>query len=159
MSEIPRLGELTPGFRLKVGQVVNDLRGKGYDPIIASALRTKAQQKEKVAKGYSMTTKSMHLGGSDGLSRAADIVPRGAGWNANKRYWLMLASSAMAHGCGWGGLFGLNKGLKRFTKADTKAIKRATEDLRRDGWPRNEHPAYKVVIGWDPAHVQASSNW
>lgn len=158
MSEIPRLGEMTPSFRLKVAQIVNDLRGKSHDPIIGSGLRTKAQQKEKVEKGYSMTTKSYHLAGSDGLSRAADIVPRTTLWNANKRYWLMLGSSALAHGVGWGGLFGLNKGLKRFTKADTKAIIKAIEELRFAGWPL-KHEAYKVAIGWDPSHVQEPSNW
>lgn len=154
----PLLQKITPSLRPKIDAVIQDVRAKGYEAYIASALRSASQQADKVAKGYSKTKKSRHLPGKDGLARAADIVPEHVGWNADKRYWLMLGSSARAHGLGWGGLFGLNKGLKRFTKADTKAIIQAIDTLRLAGWPKS-HPAYMVVTGWDPAHVQDQNNW
>lgn len=150
----PKLSELTTdnAFRGKVELVLRDLDGKKYDGYIAEAKRTIEQQREKVRKGYSKTMNSYHLKrGKDGGGLAADIVQKGKGWNASKRFWLILGSSAWAHQLGWGGLFGLNAKQK-------KALQQAIHTLRQAGWPI-EHQAYQVRMGWDPAHLENKSNW
>lgn len=154
MSSDPKLNQITKddAFRAKVDLVLEDLKGKKYDGFIAEAQRTVAQQREKVKKGYSKTMNSFHVKtGSDGGCKAADIVQRGKGWSASKRFWLILGSSAWAHNIGWGGLFGLNS-------KQVKAMQKAIHTLRQAGWPI-EHEAYQVQMGWDVAHVEIKSNW
>ncbi len=147
----PKLNQLTPVFRDKVETILKQLADKHMEPYIAEAKRTVAQQREKVNKGYSKTMRSNHLPGSDGLSRAADIVQLHKGWAASKRFWLMLGSSSWANQTGWGGLFGLNGKQK-------KSVQVAIHTLRQAGWPAT-HEAYQVQMGWDPAHVEMPVNW
>ena len=150
----PKLLELTNdgNFRGKVAAVLGDMVASGHDPKIFEAMRTVAQQREKVRLGYSKTMNSYHLKrGSDGLGKAADVADRKKGWNAPTRFWLMLASSAMAHGVGCGILFGLNDRQKL-------ALAEAIKTLRAAGWPA-KHEAYQVQTGWDTAHLQADDNW
>lgn len=138
-----RLTELTErkGFRRKVEAVLRDLAGHGWQPTIpkGSALRSRADQERKVAAGVSKTLKSKHLPGSDGLARAADIVPVPLLWQAPLAYWLQLGASATAHGLGWGGFFGLGPW-------DRLKLSAA---LRLKRWD------YAGRIGWDPAHVES----
>lgn len=150
----PKLAELTQdgNFRAKVGFTLENLADKDESPKIFEAMRTVEQQREKVRKGYSRTMKSYHLKrGSDKLGLAADIADRTKGWNASKRFWLLLAANCEARMMGWGGLFGLKS-------KQIKAIQDALSVLRAAGWPMS-HPSYEVAIGWDPAHVQKDSNW
>lgn len=149
-----KLAEITTdgNFRAKVEACLNGLKDHGENPKIFEALRTRAQQREKVRLGYSKTMNSYHLKrGSDDLALAADIADMAKAWNASRRFWMILGANAMAHSVGWGGLFGLNAKQKG-------AVVRSFVTLRSAGWPR-EHEAYRVHIGWDPAHVQIERNW
>jgi hypothetical protein len=150
----PKLAELTNDrqFRHKVAQVLVQLEARGESPRIYETKRTLAEQIEKVRKGYSKTIKSFHLKrGSDGGARAADIADAVTGWNARKRFWLIMAAASHSYGIGWGGCFGLNSSQKR-------AVLVAIDELREVGWP-HDHPSYEVRIGWDPAHLQDSPTW
>lgn len=138
-------------FRAKVAAVLSDVAGRGQVPKIAEALRTPARQRELVRKGFSKTLKSLHLAGKDGLARAADVVDAEVGWNAHKRFWLLLGSSCMAHEVGWGGLFGLNARQK-------EALKETILKLRRAGWPADDD-LLSVRMGWDPCHCEARNKW
>jgi len=64
---------------------------------------------------------------------------------------MILGANCQARSMGWGGLFGLSGRHK-------KGLIIAIERLRDAGWP-DDHDAYEVPIGWDPAHVQQESNW
>lgn len=150
----PKLKELTRdgNFQAKVSALMSDLEAHGEKPKVFETKRTKAQQAEKVRLGYSKTMNSYHRKvGSDGLAKAADVADAVKGWNARKRFWLRLGSSAMAHDIGWGGLFGLNGKQKA-------KLKTAIAMLRSAGWP-DEHPAYACQVGWDTAHLENRSNW
>ena len=59
----------------------------GWQPIVAEGMRTKAQEREKVRKGYSQTMHSKHLTGD-----AVDIVDKRYGWdgkasNLHFKFW------------------------------------------------------------------------
>ncbi len=89
-----KLDQLTKdgNFRAKVASVIETLQVKGYkDTYIVEAMRTVAQQREKVKKGVSKTMNSYHLKrGSDNKGLAADIVPKSTMWSkTGKRYWFM----------------------------------------------------------------------
>ena len=135
-----RIMQLTArgNFRAKVEAVLRALEGHGWEPIVAEALRTEAQQRVKVNAGFSRTMRSKHLPGPDGLARAADIVLKGHGWNAPERFWRMLGSSALGHGLIWGGLFGLNRRMKA-------ALIKSLADKDWDSMAKR---------GWDPAHLE-----
>jgi hypothetical protein len=97
------LGGLQPGFRAKVERVLARLQARGWRPYVAEGRRTRAQQREKVRRGYSRTMNSRHLSG-----RAADIVDRRYGWGGpaarqTYRFWRDLGAAARAEGLTWGG--------------------------------------------------------
>jgi hypothetical protein len=97
--------------------------------------------------------KSYHLKrGSDGKGLAADIVPRSTGWNAAKRFWMLLGWACHTHEVGWGGVFDLPVSRQQTLLA---AMKRLSEK----GWPHGADPDYEASIGWDPAHCQKAFNW
>lgn len=149
----PKLIELTEegNFRNCVERCIKAIEAKGVDAKIFEALRTVAEQREKVKKGYSKTMKSEHLPDKTGKARAADVADAKKGWSADKRFWLLLGSAAWAYGVGWGGLFGLSP-------RRVKAVQEAIKTLREAGWPK-QHEAYQVPLGWDVAHLQSSNNW
>lgn len=91
-----------------VAAALDALVGKGFDPIIAEAGRTQAQQDAKVAAGFSKTRKSKHVSKryEDNRARAADIIERGKGWPGTSReFKLTLGRCAVRHGLEWGGLW------------------------------------------------------
>lgn len=71
--------ELGTGMQEVLPKVIEDLRAKGYDPIVVEGKRTEAQQREKIAQGYSKTMNSNHLQGN-----AVDIVDRRYMWDDKK---------------------------------------------------------------------------
>lgn len=129
-------------FRGKIAAIFNEMEGAGYFPRIVETFRTLAQQKEKVAKGYSKTLNSDHRAGPDGLARAADIADARYGWGATRAFWLTLGRCALLHDCEWGGLWGLSflqrRKLKKFLTDRSK--------------PWNPH-LWNGPLGWDTAHV------
>jgi len=151
-----KLAELTTngGFRLKVKMTLDSLREHGENPKVFEGKRTLAQQRDKVKAGVSRTVLSYHLRrGSDGGACAADVADAKTGWRASIRFWLLLGANAQARGMGWGGLFGLS----RKQKAQLVAV---IEECRAVKW--QEDAAVfdrKIVLGWDPAHVQTGDNW
>ncbi len=151
----PKIDQITQddGFRAKITAILETLSKKGYpDVAIIEAMRTKEQQAEKVRKGYSKTMKSYHLKrGSDKKGLAADICPRSVGWNAPKRYWMMLGWLCYRHAVGWGGLFGLKL-------REQKNLLEAMKRLSDKGWPQHDSD-YETRMGWDGAHAQKDNNW
>lgn len=140
-----RLQSATPVLRSKTNAVMKDMEGAGYRPRVAEVLRSEAQQREKVRKGYSKTMNSKHRPGSDGLSRAVDICDADTGWAAKRTFWLTLGRCALLHGLGWGGLWGL--GIVQRAK-----LKKFLTD-RSKPWNPND---WDGPLGWDTAHLELS---
>jgi len=67
---------LNDKFKPIVLEIMTRLEAKGWRPIVAEGLRTRAHQAEKVRKGYSTTMNSYHLTGM-----AADIVDKRYNWD------------------------------------------------------------------------------
>jgi hypothetical protein len=93
------LSGLKPVFREKVQLTMIELEQQGWEPRVASGLRTPAQQAEKFRLGYSPSARvSSHLRGY-----GADIIDRRWGWtgpaaNKNFRFWHELAGTATRYG-------------------------------------------------------------
>lgn len=139
-----RLQWLHSSIRNKVHAVLTDLEGHGLKPLIASSTyRTPAQQRKLKRQGRSKLSWGFHCATKNGkpCALAADIVDANKGWGASFKFWMMLGSSATAHGMEWGGFWGLPKALRH-------ELKRAWLYKR---WERRK-------IGWDPAHIQ-TKNW
>ena len=82
----------------KVIMILARLDDQGWQPVIASSLRSMKQQREKVRLGYSKTYNSRHLYG-----RAVDIIDRRWGWrgptaNKNHAFWAALEEAGEAQG-------------------------------------------------------------
>lgn len=94
------LSGLSAPFKEKVERVLKTLEGKGYNPRVCSGLRTEAEQKEKVSKGFSQTMNSKHLSGM-----AADIIDRKLGYDAptTDPFWQALGDAAEKEDLTWGG--------------------------------------------------------
>lgn len=132
-------------IRDKVAAVIKDLEGHGLEPLIAASVFRKPEEQLKLYNaGRSQVKWGFHCAmtkdGKPG-SLAADIVDAKLGWNAPGKFWLMLGSSAMAHGLGWGGLWGLPDTLR-------KGILKIIEDK---DWNR------PVKFGWDVAHIETTA--
>lgn len=141
-------------FRDKIARTLKTLEDLGEAAKIYEAMRTEAQQREKVRQGNSRTMKSYHLKrGSDGKGLAVDIADAKKGWGASRRFWLILGANCEARGLSWGGIFGFNRAQKQ-------ALLEAINELRAAGWPK-DHPLYHSrlpAISWDPAHVSLGEN-
>lgn len=105
---------LNDKFKPIVLEIMTQLETKGYQPIVAEGLRTRAQQAEKVRLGYSQTMNSYHLSGF-----AADIVDKRYMWDIplSHQYWkdqgLIVENLAKKNpGLRWGGTWG--KGYQRY---------------------------------------------
>jgi len=152
MSADPKLAELTldGGYRNKIAAVLDELTGRGFDPVIAEASRTQAQQDAKVKAGSSKTRKSKHVSKryEDNRSRAADIIERGKGWEHTSRaFWLTLGRCATRHGLEWGGLW-FGKGPIAWLK------RRKLEQFLMNAPTPFDSSGYKGKLGWDTAHCE-----
>jgi len=99
----PRLGNLdqaNPVFRTRVDRTLNRLEQLGYQPRVASGVRTLSEQRALVRAENSLTVDSAHVWGF-----GADIVDRRWGWNvpAGRTYWQDLMGAAQAEGLVSGG--------------------------------------------------------
>lgn len=148
LKELQHLKNLSDegNFRRKVEAILRDAKAHGYDLTIGSSLRTKAEQAEKVAKGYSKTMRSKHLPGWDGLARAADIVSSQLGWNAPQDYWIMVGRLALTKNLKWGGLYGLPRAQRKALVAFLTKPHSASDVFNPFEW--------RGKIGWDPAHLE-----
>lgn len=75
----PNLKGLDPTFQSRVSGLMGELKQRGYQPVIAEAMRTEDQQAQKVAEGNSHTMHSSHLTG-----KAMDVVDARYGWDDKK---------------------------------------------------------------------------
>lgn len=128
-----KLNGLVPAFVDKVAVVMEKMAKLGWKPRIAEALRTQAQQKQKVAAGNSTTLKSKHL-----LGEAVDIIDTRYAWNIplTHKFWYQLGTTALAEGLVWGGIW---------LKPERMPIYKKAVDTNKPG-----------LITWfcDVAHVQ-----
>lgn len=136
-----RLLELNPFFRAKVRAVIADLERNGLRPLIATGYRSAAEEAKKKAGGFSKVSFGLHncrnaKGQPDAL--AADVVDADTGWDAPKSFWLMLASSAQAHGLTSGAFWGLSQAARAKIRAFIGA----------KSWK------VAVALGWDAAHIE-----
>jgi len=109
-----------PLFQMALREIFRDLRALGWQPRVASGLRTPQQQADKVRKGYSKTMRSWHVTSTIGIlpvgrdkydvvrGQAADIVDARYGWDGPAKhrdfaFWKDLGRAAKDNGCDWGG--------------------------------------------------------
>lgn len=102
-------------FKPIVLEIMTRLEAKGWQPQVIEGRRTIAQQREKVAKGYSKTMHSYHLTGM-----AADICDKRYLWNIplSHQYWkdqgeIVLDLAKTNKGLRWGGVWAEGK-MQRF---------------------------------------------
>ena len=130
---LEKLRQLNPKFQPKVKAVLLDLAGKGWQPIIADAWRSPAEQMLNYRRGYSKVTFSFHnccdplTGNADAL--AADIVDARWYWNMPlvKRLLFIkhIVSSCRAHELQSGALWKMRDWAHCETKAVTLAEAKA----------------------------------
>jgi hypothetical protein len=101
------LRNLPREFQRKVRAIIADLEGWAWRPLIVESVRTREQQRRKVAAGVSRTMNSKHIRQRDGCAHAVDIACVGIYWNDTMPgfapFRLMLGRSAETHNCRWGG--------------------------------------------------------
>lgn len=141
-----KIKELYFKFAPKVRAILSDLEGHGFVPLIVWAWRSPEEQLRLYKQGstkilYGYHNVSGRLGEPQAM--AVDIVDARYMYNSPKRFWLMLASSAMAHGCESGVLW-TGKNIVLRNKI-LKAIK-------------SRNFSYDGPLGWDCAHIQLLPN-
>ena len=140
-----RCNELYAPLRPKVYAILRDLAGHGFRPRIQDAWRSPADQLEAFNSGHSTLRYGLHnvttkAGRKDAL--ALDLLDDDNALNPSKRYMLMLAASAEAHG--------LETGIRWLLPTPQRlAIDRA---IAKKNWDA------PVKIGFDPNHVQVRAN-
>lgn len=117
-----------PKLDAKVVKLMDMLRAKGWDPVIAAGMRTAAQHAQDLKKGTSHIKRSKH---QDGL--AFDVVQRHVGWTGagarlDYQFWYDLGEAAHAVGLKWGGDWDIKGGFKRYTDAMIKYKKTGKVD-------------------------------
>lgn len=104
--------KLTPKLRAVYMEFQKRCTDKGIRYLLICTIRSKEQQLENIRKGVSWTKNSKHLPGSDGLSRAFDVVPYRLSadgrrktllWNSNAPEWQVMGSIGKELGLVWGG--------------------------------------------------------
>jgi hypothetical protein len=137
-----RLTECFPTFAKRVEAVIKDMEAQGFRPRIQDAHRTIADQLIAFKKGFAKTKFGFHnITGAGGKSEslAVDLLDDDKPLNPTRKYMILLAGAAQAHGL-HSGIFFLPSPLR-------KAISKAIAE-------KNFSPAIK--IGFDPTHIQAT---
>jgi hypothetical protein len=98
--DIGNLDQADPTFRTRVEQTLDRLQQQGYQPRVASGVRTLREQIALVRAHRSTTLDSPHVWGF-----GADIIDTRWGWNvpAGSTYWQDLTAAAQAEGLVSGG--------------------------------------------------------
>ena len=138
-----RLTECFPVFAQRVGAVIRDLEAEGFRPRIQDAHRSIPDQLKAFNGGFSKVKFGFHnVTGANGTpeSLAVDLLDADKPLNPSRRYIILLAAVAQAHGLHPGSFFGLPASLR-------KGLSKAIED-------RNFDP--KIKIGFDPTHIEVS---
>ena len=138
-----RLTECFPAFAQRVEAVIKDLEAQGFRPRIQEAHRSIADQLKAFNGGFSKVRFGFHnVTGANGKpeSLAVDLLDDDKPLNPSRKYIILLAAAAEAHGLHPGSFFGLPPALR-------KGLSQAIAD-------RNFDP--KIKIGFDPTHIEAS---
>jgi len=128
LASDPKLIELRPHFRHRIGHVLAELEVQGFQPRIASAYRSAASQVRKFEKGYSKSKKPGHH--TFGL--AADVIDRRVAWPAWKDKPAVELAARFGH-----------------------ALRDACDkhDVANGGWWKQSNPGWAAHdLGWDPFH-------
>ena len=137
MSSDPKLRELRPEFRTKIADILDALTEAGFRPKISNALRTKAQQLEKVQQGYANPTATDP--GAHGNGLACDVIDRRYGWKVCEE-----AAKFFAALCDLVTAAGLTSGGTWFGEGGTRK-----KPTHKSEWNR-------YGLGWDVAHIEWS---
>jgi hypothetical protein len=137
-----RLTECFPKFAKRVEAVIKDMEAQGFRPRIQDAHRTIADQLIAFKNGNSKTKFGFHnitgVGGKP-ESLAVDLIDDDKPLNPTRKYMILLAGAAQAHG--------LHSGIFFLPPAFHTAINKAIAE-------NNFSPAIK--IGFDPTHIEAT---
>jgi hypothetical protein len=102
-----RILTLHPKLRTKVRKVLEGLKARGYQPLVASAYRSPEEQLRIYRQGRSTVRFSYHCAQEKGqpAALAADIVDARYLWNVpqDHAFWKALGHLARAQGLVWGG--------------------------------------------------------
>ncbi len=108
-SQEKKLQSLDPIFRIKVKDIVNALKSRGFQPKIFYGWRSVAVQQELVKKGRSKVKFSFHNAQKpDGTPNAyaADVIDKRWGWKSDAEsngFWDALGQEATKRNLVWGG--------------------------------------------------------
>jgi hypothetical protein len=138
-----RLTECFPKFAQRVDAVIKDLETQGLRPRIQDAHRSIADQLKAFDQGFSKVKFGFHnvTGANDKPEAlAVDLLDDDHPVSSSRKYIILLAGAAQAHGLQPGSFFGLPQSLRAGL---TKAIQ-----------DQNFDP--KIKIGFDPTHIEVT---
>lgn len=137
-----RLKECFPAFAKRLEAVIKDLEAHGFRPRIQDAHRTIADQLIAFENGFSKTKFGYHnITGAGGKpeSLAVDLLDDDKPLSPTRRYMILLAGAAKAHG--------LHSGIFFLPPTFHKAINQAIAD---------NNFSTRIKIGFDPTHIEAT---
>lgn len=138
-----RLSECFPTFAKRVEAVIKDLEAEGFRPRIQDGHRSIADQLKAFNGGFSKVKFGFHNvtnGTGKKESLAVDLLDDDKPLDPSRKYVILLAAAAQAHGLHPGSFFGLAASLK-------KGLQKAIEEKSFDP---------NVKIGFDPTHIEAT---
>lgn len=138
-----RLTECFPKFATRVAAVIKDLEAQGIRPRIQDAHRSIADQIDAFNHGFSKVRFGFHnVTSASGKpeSLAVDLLDDDHPLNPPRKYIILLAEAAQAHGLHPGSFFGLPQTLRN-------GLSKAIQDHNFDP---------KIKIGFDPTHIEAT---
>lgn len=138
-----RLTECFPKFARRVEAVIKDLEAQGFRPRIQDAHRSIADQLKAFNGGFSKVKFGFHnVTGANGKSEAlaVDLLDDDKPLTPSRKYIILLAEAAQAHGLHPGSFFGLPQSLRAGL---SKAI-------------QNHNFDPKIKIGFDPTHIEVT---
>lgn len=138
-----RLKECFPKFAKRVEAVIKDLEAQGFRPRIQDAHRSIADQEKAFKGGFSKVKFGFHnVTAANGKSEslAVDLLDDDKPLSPSRKYIILLAEAAQAHGLHPGSFFGLPQSLRAGL----------TNAIREHNFDPN------VKIGFDPTHIEAT---
>lgn len=138
-----RLKECFPKFAQRVDAVIKDLEAQGFRPRIQDANRSIADQLKAFNNGFSKVRFGFHnITGANGKPEAlaVDLLDDDKPLSPSRKYIILLAEAAQAHGLHPGSFFGLPQALRA-------GLSKAIQDHNFDT---------KIKIGFDPTHIEVT---
>jgi hypothetical protein len=138
-----RLTECFPKFAQRVEAVIKDLEAQGFRPRIQDAHRSIADQEKAFRNGFSKVRFGFHnVTGANGKAEplAVDLLDDDKPLSPSRKYIILLAGVAQAHGLHPGSFFGLPQSLRA-------GLSKAIQDHNFDP---------KIKIGFDPTHIEVT---